>query len=169
MKIVITPINTNKHETTRCFFIVSMWRVHLLLCYQFGHVWFICVTVWFRNRITYHSSKLCLLSLVWKNKFPENYIFIQNFFLQERCVDFFGRCFAVPRKLSRGLQFENHWSTLFHLEIHFTLENVKCHIYEREPGDNKQQQPLLCHTNKCSVYSITTVSNNLPLPLEHVW
>ena len=30
------------------------------------------------------------------------------FFLQERRVDFFGRCFAVPRKLSCGPQFENH-------------------------------------------------------------
>jgi len=42
---------------------------------------------------------------------PENFI-LHNFFLQERRVDFFGRCFAAPRKLSRGPQFENHWFSL---------------------------------------------------------
>ena len=30
----------------------------------------------------YHSSKLCLLSLVWKNKFPENFILQKNFFFR---------------------------------------------------------------------------------------
>ena len=40
------------------------------------------------------------------------FYFTQNFFLQQRRVDFFGKCFAVPRKLSRGPQFENHWSNL---------------------------------------------------------
>jgi len=36
------------------------------------------------------------------------FYFTQKFFLQERRVDFFGRCFAVPWKLSCGPQFENH-------------------------------------------------------------
>jgi len=46
----------------------------------------------------------------------DNAYFAKKLFLQERRVDFFGRCFAVPRKLSRGpkkdrgSQFENHWS-----------------------------------------------------------
>jgi len=31
------------------------------------------------------------------------------FFHRERHVEFFGRCFAVPRKFVCGLQFENHW------------------------------------------------------------
>jgi len=39
----------------------------------------------------------------------------------ERRVDFFGRCFAVPRKLSRGpqkdrgTQFEKHWFRLYEM------------------------------------------------------
>jgi len=32
-----TQINRKQHVV---FFIMSMWRVHLLLCYQFGYVWF---------------------------------------------------------------------------------------------------------------------------------
>jgi len=85
----------------------------------------------------YHSSKLCLLSLVWKNKFPENFI-LQKFFLQERRVDFFERCFAVSRKFSRGPQkdrgpqFENHW---FRRSLNGkTGQTLKLHSY----GTSKQ-------------------------------
>ena len=74
-----TQINRKQHVV---FFIMSMWRVHLLLCYQFGYVWFSV------------ARKISCLKI----------LFYTKFFFQERRVDFFGRCFAVPRKLSRGPQ-----------------------------------------------------------------
>ena len=46
--------------------------------------------------VRFHS-KMCLLSLVWKDKLPENFISCKFFFLHERRFDFFGRCFAVPK------------------------------------------------------------------------
>ena len=52
----------------------------------------------------YHSSKLCLLSLVGKNKLPENFILHKTFFFRSVVLIF------CPQK-DRGPQFENHCIT----------------------------------------------------------
>jgi len=62
----------------------------------------------------YHSSKLCLLSLVWKNKLPENFILHKIFFFKSVVLIFLEGASRSPENCLADPVWEPLVYTLYH-------------------------------------------------------